>query len=246
MKNPAEQELEWMKQLEKDGYFIQHVPNPTHLMCVTALTQNPHAIQYLKHPTRALWELAIAKDPTVIQYVGNWLGESLLFQAVKRQGEVLRFIRNPSHRLTLEAAKNNPHALMASKALSEELVLTHLMRPNHQMESEQFSQEQLTFFEQWLFSSVYNEKYPELKLIRESSKQGKSFTLPVTGFPLPPVKVIHLSPTHLQYLPRWQKSYRLCRYAIRLKQRCQSFSPYHALEQVMALEVTEMKRVTEE
>jgi len=74
-----------LRMLDKKGYIISDIENPTEEMCLRAVKSIPYAIRYVKNPTEEMWHIAIKNGEGIIFLVENPT-EKMMTLAMKTQG----------------------------------------------------------------------------------------------------------------------------------------------------------------
>jgi hypothetical protein len=74
-----------LRMLDKKGYLISDIVNPTEDMCLRAVKSDPYAIYYVKNPTEEMWHIAIKNGTGMIFWVDNPT-EKMMMLAMKTQG----------------------------------------------------------------------------------------------------------------------------------------------------------------
>jgi hypothetical protein len=155
-------EVVCLEAVKKDGYAIKHIKNPSENICMQAVISHPYSCQHIKNPsnnvllealkhdfslvvhmndifkniyTRHSDELifyqinAVRKNSNVIKYIKN-PSEQVCLEAVKQNGLVIQFIDDPSNEVCLEAVKQNYTAIQYIWEPSDN-VLLEALRTNH-------------------------------------------------------------------------------------------------------------------
>jgi len=74
-----------VRMIDKKGFLISYIDNPTEEMCLRAVKSNPYAIYYVKNPTEEMWHIAIKNGNGIIFSVENPT-EKMMILAMKTQG----------------------------------------------------------------------------------------------------------------------------------------------------------------
>ena len=74
-----------LRMIDKKGYVIDYIDEPTEEMCMRAVISNPYAIYYIKNPTDEMKLIAIENGEGVIFSVKNPT-EKMMSLALKTQG----------------------------------------------------------------------------------------------------------------------------------------------------------------
>ena len=90
----TEEILLWM--IDRKGYCIEYIDNPTEEMCMRAVLSNPYAIYYIKNPTEEMLLIAIKNGNGVIFSVKNPT-EGQMIAAMKTQGLYNLYRRMPQY-----------------------------------------------------------------------------------------------------------------------------------------------------
>jgi hypothetical protein len=74
-----------LRMLDKGGWLINKIVNPTEEMCLRAVKSNPYTIRDIKNPTEEMWHIAIKNGNGIIFAVKNPT-EKMMMLAMKTQG----------------------------------------------------------------------------------------------------------------------------------------------------------------
>ncbi len=97
-------EEEQLKVVQKNGYDIQFINNPTEKIKMEALKKDGYAIQYINKPTEEMKLEAIKQNEDVIECINN-PSEEIQLIAVKNNGNNIVEINNPTDKVIQEAIK---------------------------------------------------------------------------------------------------------------------------------------------
>jgi hypothetical protein len=77
-----------LRMIDKGGWLINHIDNPTEEMCLRSVKANPytiHAIKKIRNPTEEMWHIAIENGNGTIFWADNPT-EKMMILALKTQG----------------------------------------------------------------------------------------------------------------------------------------------------------------
>ena len=137
-------EDKWMDAVERDGYaivyikdpseamqmvsvnergnFIEYIENPSEAVQLAAVNQNGYAIEHINDPSEAAQLAAVNKYTDAIQYI-NDPSEAAQLAAVKEDGGMIRYIKNPTKAVQIAAVKENGRAIRHIRNPSEAVQL---------------------------------------------------------------------------------------------------------------------------
>jgi hypothetical protein len=119
-----------MRCVSRNGYTIRYL-HQTPNECFTAVSTHGKSLEYILHKTFALCKRAIASDPFALPFAEGHVTDaefySLMMDAVKRKGLVLRLIKDAPYDVIVEALKQNGDALEFVEYQTEYLCATAIM-----------------------------------------------------------------------------------------------------------------------
>ena len=116
IKNPSEEVQ--LAAVNKNGYAIRDIKNPTEKVQLAAINQNDDAFKYIKNPSEKVQLAAVNKNGTAIEYIfdkGIIPSEDVQLAAVNKEGYAIYFIiKNgivPSEKVQLAAVNEDSNAI---------------------------------------------------------------------------------------------------------------------------------------
>jgi len=85
-----------LRAIDKNGFIIEYIDNPTPEMCMRAVISNPYTIGDIKNPTEEMWLHAIANGDGIIFYIKNPT-EKMMAIALKTQGLYNKWRKMPQY-----------------------------------------------------------------------------------------------------------------------------------------------------
>ena len=85
-----------LRMLDKGGWLIDRIINPTEEMCLRAVKANPYTIYSIKNPTEEMLKISIENDSGVIFSISNPT-EEMMSLAIKTQGLYNNYRKMPQY-----------------------------------------------------------------------------------------------------------------------------------------------------
>lgn len=98
---PKEEQL---KAVQKRGYAIQYINNPSEEVKLEAVKQDGYVIQYIDNPSEEVQLEAVKQNDSAIQCINN-PSEEMQLIAVKNNGNNITEINNPTDKVIQEAIR---------------------------------------------------------------------------------------------------------------------------------------------
>ena len=109
-----------MRMIKINPFSLQHIPNPTEEMKLTALRENGLVLEFIDHPTKEMKLVALKNTAKAIQFIPD-APKELLEQAVHKSWTNLAYIKHPPEWLIMEAISQSGWAIQYAENPSEEL-----------------------------------------------------------------------------------------------------------------------------
>jgi hypothetical protein len=106
--------------VQKNGYAIYYIKNPSEEIQKLAVKQNGEAIKYIDKPSEEIQKLAVQNDGYAIRYIDN-PSEELQKLAVQKNGLAIHYIDNPSEEVKKLAVQEYGYAIRYIDNPSEEV-----------------------------------------------------------------------------------------------------------------------------
>jgi hypothetical protein len=111
-------EDKWMDAVERDGYAIVYIKDPSEAMQMVSVKERGNFIEYIETPSEAVQMAAVNQNGYAIHYIKNPT-EAVQMAAVNQNGYAIEHINDPSEAVQLAAVNQDRRAIRHIKNPSE-------------------------------------------------------------------------------------------------------------------------------
>jgi hypothetical protein len=99
-----------LEAVKRNWELIQHIPNPSKDVQMTAVQNDGYAIEYIKNPDKDVQMAAVQQDGRLIRYIDN-PDKDVQMAAVQQDVRAIEYIDNPDKDLQMTAVQRNGYAI---------------------------------------------------------------------------------------------------------------------------------------